>query len=85
MSAPTLPAYAFCRTMIGSLVVVWCVHCKRWHWHELRDSERAPHRPANCNHSGGSPYLQTGYVLDGPRTMSAAIRTDVCRRARAHH
>lgn len=82
MTAPTLIAYEYCPLLYcDAQAVVWCVHCKRWHWHVVGDEERhgaLRFHHANCNADGGSPYLDTGYRL-AVRPMSEAIRRDVSR------
>ena len=39
-------------------LAVWCIHCRRWHFHGVGDG----HRVAHCD-GADSPYQRTGYVL----------------------
>lgn len=50
---PILNAYETARQY-----AVWCVHCRKWHWHGKADG----HRAAHC-FSADSPYQATGYVI----------------------
>ena len=49
---PILPAFD-----TGHQFVVWCDHCRRWHFHSREDG----HRVAHCGDR--SPYVETGYSL----------------------
>jgi hypothetical protein len=41
----------------GKQYRVWCVYCKRWHYHGRQEGDRAAH----C--APDSPYTASGYVL----------------------
>ena len=59
---PTLSAW---RTSDGVCLAVWCVHCKRLHFHGAvgpKTGEGNGHRGAHCTDTR-SPYLATGYIV----------------------
>lgn len=49
---PILPSYD-----VGPQTVVWCGHCRQWHWHGIGDGLVGDH----CWYDD-SPYRKTGYI-----------------------
>ena len=65
-SFPILPAFD-----TGKHFVVWCDHCRRWHFHSREDG----HRVAHCGDR--SPYVETGYSLRCVGAAPPAVLKDL--------
>lgn len=64
---PTLSAFD-----TGHQFVVWCVHCRRWHFHSRENG----HRVAHC-HDRKSRYDKTGYSLHCIGSAPPAVLKDL--------
>lgn len=64
---PTLPAFD-----TGYQFVVWCDHCRRWHFHSRGNG----HRVAHC-YVPNSPYDNPGYSLHCVGAAPPAVLKDV--------
>ena len=64
---PILPAFD-----TGKHSVVWCDHCRRWHFHSRGDG----HRVAHCA-DRRSPYDATGYSLRCVGAAPPAVLKDL--------
>src|SRR6266568_8981266 len=79
---PVLEAYRYTSDRREVSLVVWCLHCRRWHWHGAGNAPGAGdgHRVAHCINPK-SPYNQGGYVL----REVAPITAPVMKRLTADH
>jgi hypothetical protein len=76
---PTLDAYLWTERKFTH-AVVWCDHCRRWHWH----SPEPGHRVAHCHCYGDLDgcrrpvHYEDGYALRivGPATGAIADAID---------
>lgn len=58
----------------GIHCIAWCMYCKRYHWHGLGDGHRWAHCPP------GTPYMDTGYILQVVGLVPPEIREDTNRK-----
>jgi hypothetical protein len=69
---PELPAY---RHPDDVHFLVWCVYCRRYHWHGLLPGHRTAHCPDQ-----GTPHRATGYVLIDAGPASPDLLRDARRK-----
>jgi hypothetical protein len=69
---PELPAY---RHPDGVHFLVWCVCCRRYHWHGALPGHRTAHCPDQ-----DTPHRATGYVLIDAGPASPELLRDARRK-----
>ncbi len=71
-SIPVLETYRYTSDRREVSLVVWCIHCVKWHWHGAGKAPGAGdgHRVAHC-HDDTSPYNTGGYQLREVGTITA--------------
>jgi hypothetical protein len=79
---PTLDAYRY-HGRDNDSMVLWCVHCVRWHWHGAGPAPGSGdgHRVAHCLNDA-SPYCQGGYCLHEVGPITSDEMRQVERRAK---